>query len=259
MSLPDLRALYDLSGKVALVTGGGEGIGGEIVRHLVAAGATVVIADRNVATADALAEELRALGGAALSRPLDVAEEASVVALFAAVAAEFGRLDILVNNAGIQDRAHLLDTSAELWDRIQSVNARGTFLCVREAARAMRAAGHGGRIVNISSIGSVHPVMPGLAAYNGSKAAVNALTRSAALELGVDGIVVNAIFPGGVMTDGALRAVGPQPSGRALGDPLTGRRVDRADIAAMALFLCGPQAAVITGQTFTVDAGFMIQ
>lgn len=259
MSLPDLAALYDLSGKVAVVTGGGEGIGGAIVRYLAAAGAAVAIADRNVATAEVLAAELRGLGASVRAWAVDVADEASVAAAFDAVVAEFGRLDILVNNAGIQDRALLADTDVALWDRVHAVNARGTFLCVREAARLMRAAGHGGRIVNISSIGSIHPVMQGLGAYNASKAAVNAVTRSAALELGADGIVVNAIFPGGVMTDGAMRASGPPPSGRALDEPVAARRVDRSDVAATVLFLCGPQAAVITGQTFTVDAGFMIQ
>lgn len=258
MSLPDISAILDLAGKVAVVTGAGEGIGAEIARHFAAAGAHVVVADRDAAGAGALAATLVSDGAQAKATMFEAGDETSVTALFASVIEEFGRLDILVNNAAIQNRAYLLDTSAELWDRIQRINARGPFLCIREGAKAMRAAGHGGRIVNISSVGSIHPVMHGLAAYNSSKSAVNALTRSAALELAENGITVNAIFPGGVSTDGAARTTGSPIGGRAIAPPIVSRGVEKQDIAAMALFLAGPQAAVITGQTFVVDAGFLL-
>lgn len=258
MSLPDIRAILDLSGKVAVVTGGGEGIGAEIAAHFAAAGAAVVVADRDSANADKVAARLAEAGARSKALIFDAGDEDSIVRLFSDAIAAFGRVDVLVNNAGVQNRALLLDTSAELWDMIQRINARGAFLCVREGAKAIKAGGDGGRIVNISSMGSIHPVMPGLGAYNSSKASVNAITRSAALELAADGITVNAIFPGGVATDGAKRTSGSPVSGRAIEEPLVRRRVEKQDIAATALFLCGPQADVITGQAFTVDAGFLL-
>jgi NAD(P)-dependent dehydrogenase (short-subunit alcohol dehydrogenase family) len=258
MTLPDITAILDLSGKVAIITGAGEGVGAEIARHFAAAGARIVIADRNIAGAETLAAALNQAGGQAKAIGFDAADEESITSLFDTVLAEFGRLDVLVNNAAIQNRAYLQDTSAELWDSIQRINARGPFLCIREAAKAMRASGNGGRIVNISSIGSVHPVMHGLIAYNSSKAAVNALTRNAALELAADAITVNAIFPGGIATAGAARTAGSPVSGRAIAPPILRRGVETRDIAAMALFLAGPLAEVITGQSFTVDAGFLL-
>ncbi len=258
MKLPDIAAILDLSDKVAIITGASEGIGTEIARHLAAAGAKTVIADRNTAGAEAVAAAINEAGGQAKAIGFDAAEEESIISLFSAAMEEFGRLDILVNNAAIQNRAYLQDTSAELWDSILRINARGPFLCVREAAKAMRASGIGGRIVNISSIGSVHPVMHGLTAYNSSKAAVNALTRNAALELASDGITVNAIFPGGTPTQGAARTEGSPVGGRAIAPPILRRGVETRDIAVMALFLAGPQAEIITGQSFTVDAGFLL-
>ncbi len=258
MTLPDIGVILDLSGKVAVVTGGAEGIGAAIATYLGAAGASVVIADRNIAGATVLASSLVESGARAMALEFDVADEASITTMFAEVASVLGRLDILVNNAAIQNRAYLFDTDADLWDRVQRINARGPFLCVREAARIMRAAGRGGRIINISSIGSVHPVMVGLTAYNGSKAAVNAITRNAALELASDGITVNAILPGGVATDGAARTPGSPVGGRAIAPPIMTRGVEPGDIAAMALFLAGSGAAIITGQTLTVDAGFTL-
>ena len=258
MTLPDIAALYDLSGQVAVVTGSAEGIGAEIARYLAAAGAAVLVADRNEPGARSTAQAIVNAGGQARGQGFDAGDEASIVALYQGAVDAFGRLDIAVNNAGIQNRAHLLDTDTALWDLVQQVNARGAFLCVREAAKIMRAAGRGGRIVNISSIGSVHPVTPGLAAYNSSKSAVNALTRSAALELAGDGITVNAIFPGGVATEGAMRTPGPMVGGRALAPPILPRGVEKREIAAMALFLASPQAAAITGQAFVVDAGFLL-
>lgn len=232
-------------------------MGEEIVRYLAATGATVALADRNLELARSVASDVVAAGGTCAAIPVDVAEESTIVTAFDTVAERFGRLDILVNNAGVQDRSYLLDTSVLLWDRIHAVNARGVFLCLREGARVMRGCA-GGRIINISSVGSVHPVMPGLAAYNSAKAAVNGLTRSAALELAADGISVNAIFPGGIATRGAKHASGPPGSGRVANPPLTRRGLVPSDIAATVLFLSGPQGEVITGQGFTVDAGFLI-
>jgi NAD(P)-dependent dehydrogenase (short-subunit alcohol dehydrogenase family) len=266
MSAPDLDTqgqllarLFGLQGKVAAVTGAAEGIGREIAQHLAQAGARVAILDRNVAGAALVARDLNTVAGRAIAVEMNLGDETSIVEAFATTRRELGRIDILVNCAGIQNRELITETSADLWDLLQRINSRGLFLCLREAAKIMRAANSGGRIINISSMGSVHPVMPGLAAYNASKSAVNALTRSAALELSQDRITVNAILPGAVATAGASRAPGPAPSGRVVaGPPPLGRLAEPSDIAAAALFLAGAASAAITGQMLVVDAGYLL-
>jgi NAD(P)-dependent dehydrogenase (short-subunit alcohol dehydrogenase family) len=254
-----LGTLFGLDGKAAAVTGAAEGIGREIARHLAGAGASVAILDRNSAGA---AQAARAIGGDghhAIAIGMDLSDEISIVDGFREVIRQFGHLDILVNCAGIQNRELITETSAELWDLLQRINSRGLFVCLREAAKIMRAAGKGGRIINISSMGSIHPVMPGLAAYNASKAAVNALTRSAALELSGDRITVNAILPGAVATVGAGKAPGPAPSGRVVaGLPPLGRLATPTDIAAAVLLFAGTGGDAITGQTLIVDAGYLL-
>jgi NAD(P)-dependent dehydrogenase (short-subunit alcohol dehydrogenase family) len=254
-----LGQLFGLDGRVAAVTGAAEGMGHEIAKLLTAAGASVAILDRNFGRAMEVARAIDPRGGRAAAIDMDLADEQSIVAALAQVAQQFGGIDILVNCAGIQNRELLTETSTELWDLVHSINSRGLFVCVREAARIMRAAARGGRIINISSLGSIHPIMPGLAAYNASKAAVNALTRSAALELSGDGITVNAILPGAVATAGAAKAPGPAPSGRVVaGLPPLGRLATPTDIAVAVLFLAGSGAAAITGQTLCIDAGYLL-
>jgi NAD(P)-dependent dehydrogenase (short-subunit alcohol dehydrogenase family) len=254
-----LGQLFGLDGRVAAVTGAAEGMGHEIAKLLAASGASVAILDRNSGGAMEVARTIDARGGRAVAIGMDLADEHSIVAGVQQVAQQFGGIDILVNCAGIQNRELLTETSTELWDLVHSINSRGLFVCVREAARIMRAAGRGGRIINISSMGSIHPIMPGLAAYNASKAAVNALTRSAALELSGDGITVNAILPGAIATAGAAKAPGPAPSGRVVaGLPPLGRLATPADVAAAVLFLAGNSGAAITGQTLCIDAGYLV-
>ena len=266
MSAPDIDTqrmlftrLFGLQGKIAAVTGAAEGIGREIAQHLAQAGARVAILDRNAAGAALVARDLNTAEGRAIAVEMDLGDEISIVEAFGQTRRELGRLDILVNCAAIQNRELITETSADLWDLVQRINSRGLFLCLREAAKIMRAANDGGRIINISSMGSVHPIMPGLAAYNASKSAVNALTRSAALELSQDRITVNAILPGAVATAGASRAPGPAPSGRVVaGLPPLGRLAEPSDIAAAALFFAGAASAAITGQTLVVDAGYLL-
>jgi NAD(P)-dependent dehydrogenase (short-subunit alcohol dehydrogenase family) len=254
-----LGQLFGLDGRVAAVTGAAEGMGHEIAKLLAASGASVAILDRNSGGAVEVARAIDPRGGRAAAIGMDLADEQSIVAALRQVAQQFGGIDILVNCAGIQNRELLTETSTDLWDLVHSINSRGLFVCVREAARTMRAAGRGGRIINISSMGSIHPIMPGLAAYNASKAAVNALTRSAALELSGDGITVNAILPGAVATAGAANAPGPAPSGRVVaGPPPLGRLATPSDVAAAVLFLAGNGATAITGQTLCIDAGYLL-
>jgi NAD(P)-dependent dehydrogenase (short-subunit alcohol dehydrogenase family) len=254
-----LAPLFGLGGRVAAITGAADGMGREIANLLAGSGASVAILDRNAGGAAEVARALGERGGRALAIGMDLAHEKSIVAAIHEVAQRLGGIDILVNCAGIQNRELLTDTSTELWDLVHGINSRGLFICVREAARIMRAAGRGGRIINISSMGSIHPVMPGLAAYNASKAAVNALTRSAALELSGDGITVNAILPGAVATAGAANAPGPAPSGRAVaGLPPLGRLATPTDVAAAVLFFASSGGAAITGQTLCIDAGYLL-
>ena len=253
----DIASLLDLSGKVAIVTGAASGMGRETARYLAAAGAVVVAADWNEPGAKAIADELNADGAKALGVTVDVSDEASVIAMMDRVRSDFGRLDILVNNAALQNRAMLEDSSVEYWDRTLAVNLRGPFLCLREAAKLMRAGG-GGAVVNISSVGSVHPVMPGLSAYGASKGGLSQLTRNAALELAPAGIRVNAVLPGGVLTEGGMASTGTTPSGRAIQLPPIGRIGQPGDIAALVLFLVSPAASYITGQSFVADGGFLL-
>ena len=254
-----LGTLFGLDGKAAAVTGAAEGIGREIARHLAGAGASVAILDRNSAGAAEAARAIDGSGHRAIAIGMDLSDEISIVDAFREVTRKLGHLDILVNCAGIQNRELMTETSAELWDLLQRINSRGLFICLREAAKIMRTAGKGGRIINISSMGSIHPVMPGLAAYNASKAAVNALTRSAALELSGDRITVNAILPGAVATVGAGKAPGPAPSGRVVaGLPPLGRLATPTDIAAAVLLFAGTGGDAITGQTLIVDAGYLL-
>lgn len=188
----------DLKSQVAIVTGAGRGIGRAIARRLAGAGARVVLAARSADQLDAVAAEIRAAGGAAVPKRVDVREEPDVVALFAAIREEFGRLDVLVNNAGIGRYGELAEFSAADFDAVMATNLRGTFLCCREAMRIMKPAGRGA-IINISSVVGIKGY-PNQAAYTASKHGIVGLTRSLAVEAQPHGIRVSVIMPGGVDT-----------------------------------------------------------
>lgn len=259
VKLVDIKSLYDLTGKVAIVTGGAEGMGKEICHFLASAGATVAAADINFPWAEDTAREINEAGGQARAYEFDVREEPQVVQMVQAVRRDFGRLDILVNVAGVQDREHLEETGLALWDKVHHTNLRGPFLTIREVAKVMRRDKSGGRIVNISSMGSLHPIFEGLVAYNASKAGVNGLTRNAAFELAKDGITVNAVLPGNTTTAGQARAPGPPIDPKVIPTliPPLGRTGKFADIAGAVLFLVSPAAEWITGQTLVVDGGHL--
>lgn len=259
MSLVDVKSLYDLSGRVAVVTGSAEGMGKEIARYLASAGASVALADINLAGAEAAAAELAREGAKTLAVQLDQADEASVVAMVKTVHARLGRVDILVNNAAIQDRALLDAFSTATWDKLHAVNLRGPFLCIREVAREMRAGKVSGRIVNIASIGALNAIFDGLVGYNAAKAGVLGLTRNCAHELAPSGITVNAVLPGTVPTPGSMRAPGPPIAQDLVARvmPPLGRFGTPTDIASAVLFLVAPGAGFITGQMLVVDGGFL--
>ena len=189
----------DLSDQVAIVTGAGRGIGRAIARAVADAGARVAVAARTETEIQAVADEIARAGGQALAVPTDLADEASLRALFAAAADRWGRLDVLVNNAGVGRYGPVADFPVEDLDQVIAVNLRGTFLCCQEAVRMMAPAGRG-TIVNISSVVGFKGY-PNQAAYTATKHAVMGLTKSLAVEAQPQGIRVSAILPGGVDTD----------------------------------------------------------
>jgi NAD(P)-dependent dehydrogenase (short-subunit alcohol dehydrogenase family) len=252
MTTDTLETMFGLSGRIAVVTGGASGIGEGIARVLAGAGATVIVADRDEARAQAVAEQL---GGAAVA--LDIADEASVVSAFAGIVAGHGAPWLLVNCAGIQNRVLLTEASAEQWDRFQAVNLRGTFLCLREAANAMIAADKGGRIVNIVSLSAWVAMMPGLGPYAASKAGVIGLTQNAAMEFAPHRITVNAVLPGGVDTPGGRNAEGTPPSGPGMRHPPPLGTCTAEDMAAAVLYLGSPAAGRISAQSIAVDGGYL--
>ena len=252
-----MSAGFSLSGKVALVTGGASGIGTGITAVLAEAGATVVIADINDSNARSEVAALTEAGHRVGAVHIDLGDEDSIVRGCAEVVAHYGAPWLLVNNAGLQDRQLLLDGTAAEWDRINRVNARGPFLMTREIARAMVAAGQGGRIVNIASAALTGAIIKGLAAYVGSKGALLALSRASALELVEHAITVNTVLPGGVATPGSMSAKGPSVEGPGRRRPPLGMSEPR-DIGAAVLFFATPAARSITNQVLAVDGGFSI-
>ncbi|HJZ46751.1 MAG TPA: SDR family oxidoreductase [Roseiflexaceae bacterium] len=185
-----------LDGKVAIITGGGSGIGRGIARAFAREGATLILASRRQQQLDAAAGELREQGATVLVVPADVTDEAQVVALFEQAIGEYGRVDILVNNSGVFDGGPIEELSLATWRRVLDVNLTGPFLCSREAMKIMKRQG-GGRIINIGSISAQMP-RENAAAYTTSKHGLVGLTKATALEGRAHGVVVSCLHPGNV-------------------------------------------------------------
>lgn len=245
--------LFDLSGRVALVTGGAMGIGAGICEVLSEAGARVVILDRDEAGARDQVER----GVAADFVVADLADEDSIVAAVAQVVERHGAPWVLVNNAGLQHRELLLDGTAAHWQRLHAVNGLAPYLLIREVARAMIAKGEGGRIVNCASCGLEGQIVQGLSAYLASKGGLATLTMTAAFELAEHAITVNTVLPGGVATPGAIGAEGPPPVGPGNRRPPLGMCTPR-DIGSAVLYFATPAAHRVTNQVLNVDAGFTV-
>jgi NAD(P)-dependent dehydrogenase (short-subunit alcohol dehydrogenase family) len=249
------RLSIDLRNQVALVTGGASGIGRSCVTALRAAGATVVAADLRFAAATD--HSARDAGIAHTSVVCDVSSEASVKRLFDSVESAHGHLDLLINCAGVIEKVQrTVDQDVTDWEQVMSVNAKGTFLCCREAGRMMMRR-RSGAIVNIGSVAGLVGI-PGSNAYGPSKAAVAHMTRSLACEWARLGVRVNCIAPGYIETPMVQGVFGPHPSalnGVLKRVPLS--RLGQTDeVASVVLFLCSPMASYITGAVLPVDGGW---
>ena len=246
----------DLSGKVALVTGARRGLGRAMAIAMARAGAEVAVNDiaDGVAEAEAVAEEIRALGRKALVVPADITDGAQVREMIDRVAAEAGGLDILVNNAGIIRDALLLRMTDEAWREVLEVNLTGTFLCTRAAARHMTK--HGGAIVNISSVVGVVGNI-GQANYAASKAGIIGLTKTCARELAPRGVRVNAVAPGFIRSQMTER-LPEQVRERMLSQIPLARMGTPEEVASVVVFLASPAGSYLTGQVICVDGGMVM-
>jgi NAD(P)-dependent dehydrogenase (short-subunit alcohol dehydrogenase family) len=242
-----------LSGKVAIVTGGGRGIGRGITERFLAAGAKVMIAQRSkpdsaiIASADLLAY-----------RETDMANSASIAELVPTTLSRFGRLDVVVNNAGIAFELSVEQTGEDDWDRLLDVNLKGPFLLIKSAVAALRASDQGS-IINISSIdgGGANPLH---AAYCASKSGLDGLTRAVAVDLGKSGIRCNAIAPGWIDSEMSAAFIASQPNREAFVDRViglhpAGRLGTPTDIGNLAVWLASDLSSFVTGQIYVVDGG----
>ena len=257
------RGLFDLTGKVALVTGGNGGIGLGMARGLAIHGATVVIWGNKAEKNAKAVAELEALGAVVRSAQVDVADEQAVKAGIAAIVGEFGRIDQAIANAGISiARRDMFDISLEDFEKIQSVNVYGVFYTLREAAAHMiergRAGDRGGSLVSIASTASVHGAARN-EHYGATKGAVVSLTRAMAVELAPEGIRVNTILPGWTRSD----MTGPLQGWDKFNDNVislapVGRWGDGDDFSAIAVYLASANSSFHIGDAIVIDGGYTI-
>lgn len=249
--MPD-QGLGRLNGKVAIVTGGGTGIGGGISRVFGREGASVVVAEIDPKIGEATVSEITAAGGTALFHRTDVSVDADISAMIDRAVAEFGGLDVLVNNAGVGIGKSTEESSLEDWNRIMGINARGTFFAMKYAIPHMRARG-GGSIINIGSLFALRGA-PSYGVYHASKGAIRSMTKSTALAHAAERIRVNAVHPGLIETPASTRDMTAQQIAAANIGPM-GHWGQPEDIAYACLYLASDEARFVTGIDMPVDGG----
>jgi 3-oxoacyl-[acyl-carrier protein] reductase len=246
----------DLSGKVALVTGGSRGIGRECCLLLAGAGARVIINyNKSGEKAEGVREEISQRGGEAFTFQSDVSKPDDVKRLFDYIGKEFGRLDILVNNAGIIMDSLLLAMDLADWDRVHDTNLRGAFLCTKSAVEMMML-NHSGKVINIASTGAIRGGR-GQSNYASAKGGLVSFTRACAVELAGKGIQVNAVLPGMITTEMSSR-VRKRAGEKIIEKIPVSRFGETADVANLVVFLASDKANYITGQAIPVDGGLSI-
>ena len=246
--------------KVALVTGAASGMGLATAKAFAVAGAAVALADVNQAALRSAADDLVAAGHKAIGIRCDVADEAEVAAMVAQTVSTFGRLDAAFNNAGVQaPPSDMADEAAEEFDRVNAINLRGVWACMKHELRHMRAQGSG-TIVNCSSLGGLVG-LPSRAAYHASKHGVIGLTRSAALEYAPRGIRINAVCPGIIDTPMVASMLTSQPEAmkELMKEQPIGRLGRPEEIAAAVLWLCSPGSSFVIGHALAVDGGYTVR
>jgi 3-oxoacyl-[acyl-carrier protein] reductase len=246
---------FRLDGRVAIITGGGGGLGADMCRSLAAAGATVAVVDRVQERIDSVAERVGEAGGQALPVLCDISDRTAVEEMASTVTGELGGIDVLVNNAAVYPSRAWTEIAEEEWDSVLATNLKGYFLCARAAYRSMRERGRG-RIINVTSItffvGSAL-----LLDYVSSKGAVIGFTRALAREVGPEGVTVNAIAPGAFPTD--AEKIHPNPdeySQWVLDQQCLKRRGTPEDIGNLTIFLASDASSFITGQTIGINGGW---
>jgi NAD(P)-dependent dehydrogenase (short-subunit alcohol dehydrogenase family) len=247
-----LDPYFDLTDRVALITGGSRGLGYQMALAFAERGADIIVASRKLDACARVAAEIRQLGRRAAARQVHAAKWDSIDALVESVYAEFGRVDVLVNNAGMSPRMPSHEVTEELFDSVVGLNFKGPFRLASQIAKRM-SDGEGGCIVNVSSTGALQP-LPGVVPYGSAKAALNAMTRSLAAEYGPK-VRVNTLSPGPFLTDisKAWTEEARQHSNNALGHP--GRP---EEIVSAALFLASPASSFTNGALVRVDGGLPV-
>lgn len=244
---------FDLSGRVALVTGASKGLGKAIATALAEAGADLAIVSRTAADLEAAARELRSNGRRVLPVAADVTQETSVATMTAKVLDHFGRIDILVNNAGIGETKAVVEMDRECWDRVLAVNLSGPMLCCKHVGPHMIRQ-RSGKVINVASVMATR-VARSLAAYAASKAALVQLTRTLALEWIRDGVHVNALCPGYFRTDMNEEFFSSTRGKRFIAELPMGRLGDPRELQGAAVFLASHASSYVTGTTLYVDGG----
>ncbi len=253
-----MNNLFDLSGKVAIVTGSGRGLGKAIAVGMAQYGATVVVCSRTLAEAESTAQEIIANGGSAMARRVDTVDRDSCQQLIDDTVAAYGHLDVLVNNAGIDIIEPAEDVAEEAWDQVLNINLKGYFNCSQFAARQMLQQPTGGSIVNNSSIaGDVG--IKGLTAYAAAKGGVNQMTRTMAVEWASRGIRVNAVSPGyfeNIMSGATDEHARPEKRAQVLQSTPMGRRGLPEELVGPVVFLASDASSYVTGAVLLVDGGY---